>query len=356
MVTPLSKETIYSEELDAHDTCFKISAKAKFRMKGYEKTIFFIIKNKLHAKHLSYFTVYFTSEKNSYGVVLNQWMDGKVMPIDIQKSTFKRVALKQEKYSFLKMKGCREESFYECFTSEISKANFNQCSKKCLPISLPSYEKFNIPMCETIEERNCAMEVMENLYDTIVQSENSKCLLKSCSIDNYSGDVSYTRRHTYDNNTIIPENGFTLSYEFSVPEKVTVYNEYLIYDNKRVIGSVGGTLGMFIGFSFSNFLSFFLKSISDLWKKPKTKDSKRRLSTTSTQVIIQNDFNEDHKENNIKIEFDKNRKSDWKSIDSLVEFKLSKMEENHQLIISSIERRIADLEKNIDTKSSMEIS
>ena len=125
--------------------------------------------------------------------------------------------------------------------------------------------------------------------------------------------MSYRRRHTYENNTIIPENGFTLSYEFSVPEKVTVYNEYLIYDDKRVIGSVGGTLGMFIGFSFSNFVSFFIKSISDLWKKPKTKDSKRRLSTTSTQIIIQNDFNEDQKENNKKLELDINRKNDWKT-------------------------------------------
>ena len=49
-----------------------------------------------------------------------------------------------------------------------------------------------------------------------------------------------------------------LAYEFLKHEKVKVYEEYLIYDTVAMIGAVGGTLGMFIGFSFRNAFSNLL--------------------------------------------------------------------------------------------------
>ena len=50
-------------------------------------------------------------------------------------------------------------------------------------------------------------------------------------------------------------NYYGFSYEFSEhPGKV--FEEYLIYDIMGVIGSVGGTLGMFIGFSMDGVVSW----------------------------------------------------------------------------------------------------
>ena len=49
-----------------------------------------------------------------------------------------------------------------------------------------------------------------------------------------------------------------LTYRFAYPQVSTIYQEYLIYDGIGMIGSVGGTLGMFIGFSFSNAISSIL--------------------------------------------------------------------------------------------------
>ena len=37
-------------------------------------------------------------------------------------------------------------------------------------------------------------------------------------------------------------------------KKIKVYEEYLVYDTENVIGYIGGTLGLFIGFSFQNVL------------------------------------------------------------------------------------------------------
>ena len=44
-------------------------------------------------------------------------------------------------------------------------------------------------------------------------------------------------------------------------EQAIVNTEYLIYDFNSMIGSIGGTLGLFIGFSFSNFISFAISHL-----------------------------------------------------------------------------------------------
>ena len=43
--------------------------------------------------------------------------------------------------------------------------------------------------------------------------------------------------------------------------KMKTFHEYLIYDTIGMIGSVGGTLGMCIGFSFSNVLTNIINMI-----------------------------------------------------------------------------------------------
>ena len=38
--------------------------------------------------------------------------------------------------------------------------------------------------------------------------------------------------------------------QFARPFRMTSFEEYLLYDFGGMIGSIGGTLGLFIGFSF----------------------------------------------------------------------------------------------------------
>ena len=52
-----------------------------------------------------------------------------------------------------------------------------------------------------------------------------------------------------------------IRYQFAYPQVLTIYQEYLIYDGIGMIGSVGGSLGMFIGFSFSNAISSILNCL-----------------------------------------------------------------------------------------------
>ena len=56
---------------------------------------------------------------------------------------------------------------------------------------------------------------------------------------------------------------YYFAYQFSRPLYMATYKEYLIYDAIGMIGSVGGTLGLCIGFSFTNVASY----LTNLFKK-----------------------------------------------------------------------------------------
>ena len=79
---------------------------------------------------------------------------------------------------------------------------------------------------------------------------------KPCSILEYSGKLDYWAPK-YDhyqqyNDTI------TIHLRFQSPEVITIYEEYLIYDFNGMLGSIGGTLGLFVGFSFSSAIELFI--------------------------------------------------------------------------------------------------
>ena len=62
--------------------------------------------------------------------------------------------------------------------------------------------------------------------------------------------------------------------------KAKVYEEYLIIDSIGLIGSIGGTLGVFIGFSFSSLISCIIEYIQLLMEKKLGKHltSKKKLT------------------------------------------------------------------------------
>ena len=102
-------------------------------------------------------------------------------------------------------------------------------------------------MCETEEENNCAWKRQRDL-GAILQS-NGTC--KPCRKYDYSGMQTFESENVEDKYM----HQKILTYQFAYPQVLTIYQEYLIYDGIGMIGSVGGTLGMFIGFSFSNVIS-----------------------------------------------------------------------------------------------------
>ena len=148
--------------------------------------------------------------------------------------------------------------------------DFGKCYNRCLPLSLPHKASNDIASCETNEDKKCAIdEIIFPMFNHI--NEKELCP-KSCSILQYSGKV-------LDEQKLDPKSSdkavMNIWYKFKLPESVPVYEEYLIYDAIGMIGAVGGTLGMFIGFSFNNLIYYvinLLPKISIIIQKNHARD------------------------------------------------------------------------------------
>ena len=195
--------------------------------------------------------LYFTSQSNSYGITNYDWKDGKVFMEEIPSGHRKSIDLNVEKYIHLK---CHDQSFYECAASKILKSECNKCNITCIPITLTD-DYYPICANDDYEEcecnRNLTFDVLQNIttYD--------ECP-RSCTIMQYIGTVTYEgvhQRHSH------------VQYKLVSPLFAEVYEEYIICDFINMIGSVGGTLGLFIGFSFSNILMHLIGYLKLLYNK-----------------------------------------------------------------------------------------
>ena len=52
-----------------------------------------------------------------------------------------------------------------------------------------------------------------------------------------------------------------IGYDLIPPEKILVFEEYLVFDAFGMIGSIGGALGLCIGFSFSGVIASIVEFI-----------------------------------------------------------------------------------------------
>ena len=110
---------------------------------------------------------------------------------------------------------------------------------KCIPIEYTNIFKLsdtNLPFSTTCIEQSGFMnkELLEIL---------DKCS-KACTTFEYSGTI-VTHPEVFNNSR-----STGLGFWFNGENEMAASEEYLIYEITGVIGSIGGTLGLFIGFSF----------------------------------------------------------------------------------------------------------
>ena len=113
-------------------------------------------------------------------------------------------------------------------------------------------------------ERSCNFAVLFEVISTVLQNgfvpcnkieysgiESDYFLIegaKELSFENENGDqYVYIPPNFNDKATVI------FTYKFDTPETTDVFSEYIIVDTMTMIGSIGGTLGLYVGFSFFDF-------------------------------------------------------------------------------------------------------
>ena len=88
-----------------------------------------------------------------------------------------------------------------------------------------------------------------------------------------------TQEFSEDNNKV------TFYLQMGSPKNVSVDEEYLIYDFVAMIGAIGGTLGLFIGFSFFDSCGFIISYLEQGFEKLSRKRDKKVVPSTIVREV-----------------------------------------------------------------------
>ena len=209
--------------------------------------------------------VFLSSEENSFGISMGDWLDGKRL-ILTKLQGFRQIEV-QPKKVIKNNAQCSHYGFYNCFHSELSNHKYEKCPKKCFSIS--TYLNAT-PICETLNEFQCSHEKTQELKD------GSKCL-PACHQTHFTLEYDYQEDQDEPN----ANRNVTLAYRIA-NSKIKVEEEYLVQDFVGMLGSIGGTLGLFIGFSFLGGSSYFLEHLQIFMQGFIAKISSYRLKESTS--------------------------------------------------------------------------
>ena len=245
--------------------------------------------------------VHGTSEENSYGLPERKWFDGIVQDSQgmlVKKHRHFNADLLRiiEVTEYFNMDWhCSHESYYECLSKRFKQKvqhNFDNqridrvlCPRICSPFSLPPTMNSTIPLCQDFDCR----KIMSDILSQQKQDLNQRCM-KSCHVKEFKFAEKTITTHRLDEDASVMEIRFdvpasTNSRRIQEPFKI-VKNEYLMIDFISLVGVVGGTLGLFAGFSFLGVAewmvdTFFGQNVcllqNFLFKIGKRKDTARKL-------------------------------------------------------------------------------
>ena len=173
---------------------------------------------------------------------------------------------------------CTDESYYECLGKRFHRtlgqpiigSEENSFRDICAPFTLPFGEN-PVPLCRNDSIRRRYEETILQL-----EADQDKYCKKSCSTKEFKIEV---RKQISKYET----NKFGFQYQFEVPKSTKdhmsrkpfkiIKKEYLILNEMSLIGNVGGTLGMFVGFSFIGTIEWLLDILSKVKNHIKIKQT-----------------------------------------------------------------------------------
>ena len=209
---------------------------------------------------LSGAAIILATENNSVQISPDLPQDGEITLVKSALGMASYVFTKPQKHIFLQgQEGCRNQPFNEIIMEKLADEIKNECPKACQPYSFGKHLDNilgNLESCGNQTETECFQQLLRN-YD----AGNVK---KACTKIHYVVDDSKVKAKKGPNGQFlgsIPVNQAIFRISFSPPAKVSVKEEYLVYDAVAMISSLGGTLGLFVGFSFGGLTSWLLERL-----------------------------------------------------------------------------------------------
>ena len=199
-------------------------------------------------------TMYFTSEKDRYGLLTYDL--GRMIPFKISPDTGIAVGvnLKKRIWTKLESKGnckqyTKDQSFMKCLLkNQVECFRLGNQTCKCIPENTHKthFKLFPIPqnVCTNDEEYKCGFWKMLSCYFNKMVTK--RCPLP-CEKEVYQGQKMYFNRWAVDSNKMLIEMKYSTM-------NIHMHEEYEVQDTYSFIGTVGGSFGLFIGFSYTGCL------------------------------------------------------------------------------------------------------
>ena len=141
-------------------------------------------------------------------------------------------------------------SEFQCFVNIFLDEQFSPCPIKCIPIQMKGYHYVNksisLPNCARLEDEICigGPKVGSKLSDEFPKCPNP------CKMITYKDSPLELRE------PLFLKTGLTLANIELVMNSIRkIERQTLVYDTNDLIGAIGGSLGLFLGFSFFDVIS-----------------------------------------------------------------------------------------------------
>ena len=146
---------------------------------------------------------------------------------------------------------CLARQQLECFYSEQ-----NLCKNKCMMNRYKGvfdmYPNATLETCNTKKASKCNFAAMTSCY---FSQNSTKMCLNPCKVEIYTSN-------TYVFERMVNKQKINLFLKYQSME-MDISEEYLVYDFPNFIGTLGGSLGLFIGFSYTGFIGSIIDFLFD---------------------------------------------------------------------------------------------
>ena len=222
--------------------------------------------------------VYFTTKENSFapefGFHLSEGIvDLKLRSSHVNEQLWGFVELGGKLTKYIKEKsGCREESSWKLIQPSFVSSVKEKCGTgACVPKGFP-FPNIDLRTCDNLNEYDCPSRVLKKLLRTDKNANTVPCT----KLEYYGSKKIYLidgfrtiSEEMFWDNYHIGKGNYLIQFNFKQPEIMTLNEEYYVVQTLDLIGIVGGTLGLFVEFTFYGLFSFFLNVIQPLASKVK---------------------------------------------------------------------------------------
>ena len=192
--------------------------------------------------------LFMASPESWYGITTEAWPYHTLEKHTFEFNTSARIWMDMYVKKVTYQKG--HSSIKNCLENHVSGYN---CTHKCIPFFLSFLD--HLPTCLTNEQTNCMYNTWAYADEFNIYTQYKQCL-KPLTMTLYDANPVKLEGEVNPNNSVDLLFGYA-SNEMEIKE------EALMIGTSSYIGSVGGSLGLFLGFSFFTHLSWCIDKLVD---------------------------------------------------------------------------------------------